>query len=299
MNWVAIDWGTTNVRFWLMSGTGELLSSKNSSMGMNVIASDQYENHILEMVGEWFQPSEPIDIIACGMVGAANGWVEAKYQSTPCLPVSTKKITNVPTKYPNLKVRIIPGIASFTPNHDVMRGEETQIYGFLGDNPAFDGVLCLPGTHTKWVKIKSGQVMEFKTFMTGELFDVLCKSSILRHSVKTDTWDENEFVYSVETSLNHPEEITTRLFSIRSESLLDDLQPEQATSRLAGFLTGLELAGSRKYWDGNNIATIGSIKLAQNYLAALKLAGSSSRLVDSDSCTIKGLDRTRHLHVID
>ncbi|MCY4099896.1 MAG: 2-dehydro-3-deoxygalactonokinase [Rhodobacteraceae bacterium] len=299
MNWVAIDWGTTNVRFWLMSGKGELLSSKNSPMGMNLIPRDQYENHIVEMVGEWFQPSEPIDVIACGMVGAANGWVEAKYQSIPCLPVSTEKITRVPTKSPNLEVGIIPGIASYSPNHDVMRGEETQICGFLGDYPAFEGVLCMPGTHTKWVEIKSGQVIGFKTFLTGELYDVLCKSSILRHSVNTDSWDENEFVSAVETSLKHPEEITTRLFSIRSESLLGGLQPANATSRLAGFLIGLELAGSKKYWGRNNIAIIGSKTLAQNYLKALELIGIDSRLVDSDTCTIKGLDRTRHLHVID
>lgn len=293
MNWVAIDWGTTNVRFWLMSQEGKLLSSKTSSMGMNNIQRDQYEAHILATIEEWFKPSDMKRIIACGMIGAANGWVEAMYQKTPCQPVSTAKIIEVPTMSSELEVRIIPGIANYSPNHDVMRGEETQICGFLADNSEFEGVLCLPGTHTKWVEIKSKQVIGFKTFMTGELFDVLGKASILRHSVNSNSWDDNEFVTSVETSLTHPEEISSWLFSIRAESLIGNLKPKMATSRLAGLLTGLELAGSKNYWEMKDIVIIGSGKLAYNYLKALRLKRINSRLVDSATCTVKGLIKTR------
>ncbi len=293
MNWVAIDWGTTNVRFWLMSKEGKILSSKTSSMGMNIIQRDQYEAHILATIEEWFKPSDMKRIIACGMIGAANGWVEAMYQKTPCQPVSIEKIIEVPTMSPDLEVRIIPGIANYSPNYDVMRGEETQICGFLADNSDFEGVLCLPGTHTKWVEIKSGNVEGFRTFMTGELFDVLGKASILRHSVNTNTWDDNEFVSSVETSLARPEEISSRLFSIRAESLIGNLKPKMATSRLAGLLTGLELAGSKNYWGMKNIVIIGSGKLADNYLKALKLKRINSRLVDSVTCTVNGLIKTR------
>ena len=294
MNWVAIDWGTTNVRFWLMSPAGELLSSKTSSMGMNIIKRDQYENHILATIEEWFQPSDKKRIIACGMIGAANGWVEARYQKTPCQPVLAEKIIEVPTTSPDLEVRIIPGIATYAPHHDVMRGEETQICGFLASNADFEGVLCLPGTHTKWVEIKSGLVKNFRTFMTGELFDVLGKASILRHSVNVKSWDKKEFLSSVEISLANPEEISSRLFSIRAESILGDLIPTMATSRLAGLLTGLELAGTQNYWQRHKVVIIGSSILADNYFQALKLKDNNPQLENSDTCTLKGLINTRN-----
>ncbi len=293
MNWVAIDWGTTNVRFWLISEEGKLLSSKTSSMGMNFIKRNQYEPHILQTIDEWFKPSDRKQVIACGMIGATNGWVEAKYQEAPCQPVSIEKIIKVQTESPYLKVHIIPGIANYSPNHDVLRGEETQICGFLADNPNFEGFLCLPGTHTKWTEIKSGQVKYFRTFMTGELFDVLCKSSILRHSVDLNSWDDKEFTSSVETSLKCPEEISSKLFSIRAESLIGKLQPNLATSRLAGLLIGLELAGLKNFWNLNDVAIIGSRKLTDNYNSALNRVRINPLMVDSDVCTIKGLITTK------
>ncbi len=294
MNWVAVDWGTTNVRFWLMSEEGKILSTKTSPMGMNRIKKDQYEDHLLANIGEWFEPSDSIQVIACGMVGAANGWVEAMYQKAPCEPISNEKITKAPTGFPSLDVRIIPGIANYSPSHDVLRGEETQICGFLTENPDFEGVLCLPGTHTKWVEIKSGLVMGFRTFMTGELFDVLGKSSILRHSIDSNSWDENEFISAIEVSLSKPEELTTRMFSIRAESLIGDLKTEMASARLAGLLLGLELAGSKSYWKQNSVVIIGSGQLAKNYYDGLITTSTKSKIINSESFTIKGLIQTKN-----
>ena len=113
-----------------------------------------FEPALLELVGDWLPRDRQTPVIACGMVGARQGWVEVPYRQAPCKPVFFDTFGRPETSDPRLTVMILAGIKQIEPAPDVMRGEETQIAGFLLDDPRFEGVLCLPGTHTKWVRIR-------------------------------------------------------------------------------------------------------------------------------------------------
>ncbi len=287
--WVGIDWGTTNVRFWLLATNGTTLDEVVLPLGMNTVTSGQYENIILDTITKWSLRHTPLRVITCGMLGAKNGWFEAPYLTTTCDSIDCDKLYSVQTNSSTLDVKIIPGIANYRPTYDVMRGEETQIKGFVTQNPDFEGVLCLPGTHTKWVHIKNSIIVSFQTFMTGELFDLLSHHSVLRHSVDTQLVDEEEFINAVDDTLSRPELFAQRLFYVRARSLLANTSKEKATSRLLGTLIGTELAGSKPYWLGHKVALIGSKKLTGMYQRALDLTGLETEVFDATENTILGL----------
>ena len=126
------------------------------------------------------------------MAGARGAWIEAPYATVPC-PPRPAAFTPPPTRDPRLAVRILPGLRQDEPP-DVMRGEETQIAGLLAAEPGFDGVACLPGTHTKWCHVSAGEVVSFASYMTGEIFALLASQSVLRKTVAPDGWSEPDFL---------------------------------------------------------------------------------------------------------
>ena len=104
---------------------------------------------------------------------------------------------------------------------DVMRGEETQIAGFLRLNTGWDGVICLPGTHSKWVHVSAGEIISFRTFMTGELYGLLADASVLRHSVGGEDWDAAAFETALSDTIARPANLAAGLFRLRASHLLD------------------------------------------------------------------------------
>ncbi|MDZ4095977.1 MAG: 2-dehydro-3-deoxygalactonokinase, partial [Paracoccaceae bacterium] len=172
---------------------------------------------------------------------------------------------------------------------DVMRGEETQIAGALALHPGFDGVICLPGTHSKWTHVSAGEVVSFQTCMTGELFALLSTQSVLRHGMAGDGWDDAAFDAALSDALSRPEKLATRLFSLRAEGLLAGLAPAQARARLSGLLIGIELAATRPYWLGQPVTLIGAEKLSGLYARALAAQGVVARQLPGAACTLAGL----------
>jgi 2-dehydro-3-deoxygalactonokinase len=172
---------------------------------------------------------------------------------------------------------------------DVMRGEETQIAGFLALNPNWDGVICLPGTHTKWAHISADEVISFQTYMTGDMFAALGDHTVLRHSVQSDDWDWDAFDTAVGDAMARPERIAARLFSLRAEGLLNGMTNATARARLSGLLIGAELAGAKPYWLGQQIAVIGAGNLTALYVRALALQSAPATQVKGDAITLAGL----------
>ncbi|MCY4540972.1 MAG: 2-dehydro-3-deoxygalactonokinase [Rhodobacteraceae bacterium] len=291
---IGVDWGTSNVRAWLIAD-GRPIAQSQSTQGMSRIMASEYPRALARMIEPWLSGAASRNVIACGMLGAAQGWVEARYRTVPCKPVAPGELTAIATELRDCTVHIIPGIRQFKPMADVMRGEETQVAGFCVDNPHFDGVLCLPGTHTKWVHVSAGEIVSFRSFMTGELYDLLCRHSLLRHSVSSNEFCPDEFREAAGDQLSQPELLAARLFAIRAESLIAGLEAARAGSRLAGFLVGAELAASRPYWLGHRIAIIGAPRLAQSYEMALDIVGQKPLLADSERCTVAGLTHAHSL----
>jgi 2-dehydro-3-deoxygalactonokinase len=285
--WIAADWGTSHLRVWAMSTAGDVLASAESDRGMGTLTPDQYEAALLALVADWLAPDATTLIFACGMAGARQGWIEAPYLVAPCAPHATDEFVRAPTTDPRLDVRIAPGIQQTTPP-DVMRGEETQIAGFLKLRPDFIGTVCLPGTHTKWARLSSGRIEGFQTFMTGELFALLSQQSVLRHSVGPGC-DERAFAQAVRQALAQPEALTARLFSLRAGSLLAGLTPDAARAALSGLLIGTEIAALGLPRETGQIALIGANCLAETYATALRTLGREVEIVDAECATLQGL----------
>lgn len=288
--WIAVDWGTTHLRAWAISEAGDPLAEVSSGDGMGGLARDGFEPALLRLVSPWLHG--PTDVVACGMVGSRQGWVEAAYRAVPCPPLGPP-LARAPATDARLRVRVIPGLKQERPP-DVMRGEETQIAGFLAGTPGFDGVVCLPGTHTKWAQVSAGEVVSFTSFMTGELFQLLSRQSVLRHSIG-EGWNAAAFAEAVSDALARPERLAGRLFGLRAAGLLGQSGPEAARARLSGLLIGAELAAARSYWLGQRIAVVGADALGALYAEALAAQGASPRRVNGTAMTLAGLAAARAL----
>ncbi len=293
--WVAADWGTTQLRVWLVAADGTVLARKSSDKGMGRITPADYEDVLVDLLGEALPASGALDVVICGMAGSRQGWSEAPYAATPCPPPSINMATKVATKNAQLNVFILPGVKQTAPA-DVMRGEETQIMGVTARDPLFDGVVCLPGTHTKWARVERGQITEFSTFMSGELFNVIGGHSVLRHTVARDGWDDAAFRAACARAIGDPNALMQSLFGLRAEALLADLAPEVARSTLSGLLLGAELTAARSYWATAKITIVGENALSQAYAAALGTQGKTPRIVDAEATTLNGL-RAAHSHL--
>ncbi|KEP70576.1 2-keto-3-deoxy-galactonokinase [Thioclava dalianensis] len=283
-DWIAADWGTTYLRVWAMRGT-DVLDHRSVRKGMGVVRPEEFGAVLEETIAGW----GPAPVMACGMVGSRQGWAEAPYVAAPC--AAKPQLVRVPD-HAARAVYIACGIRQDSPP-DVMRGEETQIAGLLAFEPDFAGVVCLPGTHTKWVGVAQGQITGFRSCMTGEIFDLLSNQSVLRHTLSAQADDMDAFDAAVAEALDDPAGAYGALFALRAGGLLHDLSPREAASRLSGLLIGWELAATRSFWTGARVALIGSATLSPLYARALAGQGLQAETHAIDPVTLAGLNMAR------
>lgn len=294
ISWIAVDWGTSQVRAWALSDSGEILQRASSARGMSTLTPDQFEGALFELIGGWLDDRRVIDVVACGMVGARQGWREAPYAEVPCAPQAVERMVRPEVADGRLRVSIIPGLCQRAPA-DVLRGEETQIAGLLAEHLDYSGVICLPGTHSKWVEVREGQVIAFQTFMTGELFALLSQQSVLRHGMQGDVrhLDQQAFDAGLQAGAGRAQRLVGALFGLRAEGLLDGLPPAAARSRLSGLLIGQELAALDERWRGQRVCVIGDGESAERYRHALDTLGVAALTVSAERVTLAGLTAAR------
>ncbi len=285
-DWIAVDWGTTHLRVWAMGPEG-IRAEATSDNGMSRLSRAGFEPALLGLIELWLS-GPPIPVLACGMVGSRQGWHEAPYRTVPCKPLLAGALAAVPVKDKRITLQIAPGLKQVRPA-DVMRGEETQIAGALALHPGFDGIFCLPGTHSKWVQISAGEVVSFQTYLTGEMFALLSQQSVLRHGMTSEVWDDDAFDQGVADGMARPERIAAHLFRLRAEGLIADLSPSAARSRLSGLLIGTELAAAKPYWLGTRVILVGSAAISGLYARALSQQGLETETLPAKDCTIAGL----------
>ena len=215
MNWFAVDWGTSRLRVWALDDKGRETGSATSDDGMGRLAPEQFEAAFLRCAANLLPPEGRVQVLICGMAGARAGWHEAPYSAVPCAPAAPPR--RIPAKDPRLNVRILPGLCQTSPP-DVMRGEETQIAGLLAQDPEFGGIVCLPGTHTKWVRVHNAQVVGFRTAMTGVVFDLISARSTLAGFVDQG-WQESAFDDEADQAARDPANLAIELFSLRAKAL--------------------------------------------------------------------------------
>lgn len=282
---VGIDWGTSSFRLWVMDRTGSVVAEQCGPHGMGSLRPQDYAPLLERTLSDLGLPATAPVVIA-GMAGAAQGWCEAPYRDISEAgrdPASGAVRMDGPRP-----VWILPGLKQSSPAN-VMRGEETQISGFLALRPGHNGVLCLPGTHSKWVRLQDGAISNFQTAMTGEVFALIANKSVLRFSVSTEGTDMAAFDAGVRQALDEPRGIAMRLFSLRAEGLLGDLDPVSAGSRLSGMLIGTEIAAVAASLDDIPVGLIGATGLTALYRRALALTGHEGQCHDAGALTRAGL----------
>lgn len=286
VSFVAVDWGTTSFRLWAMATDGSVLAAFDGPFGMSQLKKDEFGVVLDDNLAK-LGIDKGVPVVICGMAGAAQGWREAPYLLAPTrLDLMGENAIKVPGW--DRDIRILPGVKQMSPAN-VMRGEETQIAGLLYHHPDFKGVICLPGTHTKWVRVADKCISEFETCMTGEQFALFSKHSVLSHSMPNNEWSDAMFDTSIRDALEDPASVSRKLFSIRAEMLIGNQTSAQARARLSGLLIGQELAATRPYWENGSTTVIGAAALCELYRRALKIQGGAVEVLDSTVMTLAGL----------
>ena len=285
-----VDWGTTSFRLWALDQVGEVLAERRNDLGMSKLTPADYET-VLEAALAEMQAEDETPVVICGMAGAAQGWREAAYLDLPAdlalLPGKAVRVTSA-----KRDVRILPGLAQRdAAAPDVIRGEETLLLGAYLER-RIEGVVCLPGTHSKWTQIEAGRVTHFRTAMTGEVFALLAQRSTLSHFIATaegDFADAPAFTAAVGQALRAPEQILNLLFSVRATPLLmGAATADDMPARLSGLLIGLEIAGMKEL-TGQRVTLIARGALARSYARALALADISFQHCDAEAMVRSGL----------
>lgn len=288
----AADWGTSSFRLWLMDPAGTVLAERRSGEGMTSAAGIGFPQVLASHLQAVSAPAD-LPVIICGMAGARQGWMEAGYVDVPS-PLRSLPEGAVRIPGETRDIRILPGLAQRRPDMpDVMRGEETQLLGALDPQAEDEQIVCMPGTHSKWVNALRGTVTGFSTYMTGELFDVISRHSVLSHSLagaEPFEGGRQAFSEAVQAAFRAPQRATSLLFAVRSGMLLHDLSPTDAAARLSGTLIGLEIAGGLA--DASTIPAIrlvASGRLRDLYEGAFGALSLTYETIDADDAVRRGL----------
>ncbi len=283
---IALDWGTSSLRAYKLGPAGVVLEQRSLASGImhlpaepreiaGVLCSDGFELAFDAACGDWLDAQPGVPVIACGMVGSAQGWSEAAYRNTPVDVASLGQALHKVRSVRGVEVHIVPGVIEQVGLPNVMRGEETQVLGVLQGLNA-EVLIGLPGSHSKWVEVVDGCITHFDTFMTGEVFAVLSKHSILgRTQQNSATFQAAAFDRGVQVALSQEGErgVLSTLFSARTLGLTGELAPDQQPDYLSGLMIGHELAGLPAIARSYPIILVGAAPLCARYQRALALCG--------------------------
>ena len=295
VEWVAVDWGTSNLRAWGIDGDGEIAFSRSSPDGMGRLSREQYPETLIGLLGSAADGIS--EVLICGMAGARQGWMEAPYLDAPAELGALADGAVSPEMPGELDPRILPGVCLRDVGaEDVMRGEETQLLGLSALNPGFSGLVVMPGTHSKWALLDGTRLTRFSSAMTGEVFELLRTHSVLRHSLGGDLEGEDRelgFSTGLDQGLEHPERLTATLFKVRAGALLSGRSAPWCAGFLSGLLIGTEVGGQKSWIGSAEIPLIGSVGLCGLYQLAFERLGARTRVVDATDATLAGLKAAR------
>ena len=298
VDWVAVDWGTSNLRAWGIAPGGGVTFEKSSPKGMGKLTREDFPQALAELLAGVAPASAgALDVLICGMAGARQGWLEAPYLEAP---TDLRGLLDgaVRPAMPDGRIApaILPGVCQKAGADNVMRGEETQLLGLATLTPGFSGVVCMPGTHSKWAQLAGTRIESFSTAMTGEMFEVLRTHSVLRHSFNGDINGPGRadgFAKGAAAGLDHPEQLLGTLFQVRAASLLSGRQPDWCAGYLSGLLIGTEIGSNRHLIGAQSVPLIGSPALCALYAQVLEMTGARGEPRDATEIVLAGLKAAR------
>ena len=292
---ISADWGTTSLRAFLLDQQGAIMDRREAPKGIMKVPDGDFSGTFSAMTGRWLNDFPDLPILLSGMIGSEQGWAVAPHVPLPArladlatallaVPLTDKKCVYI---VPGLKTEDVHGV------HDIIRGEETQIVGAFDDSTTGDSVLCLPGTHSKWVTVVDGEILGFQTSLTGETLAILSENSILGRLMENSAAekgkkDEAAFDQGL-TRATEQGGLLHHLFGVRSQGYCGDIPRSSLRHYLAGILIGHEIRGMQEiYPQLKSITIIAGQEIAERYDRALQCFGVETPLVDGAAAAFRG-----------
>lgn len=281
---IAVDWGTSSLRAARIAADGAVLEERSSARGILTVPAGGFPGLLRETCGDWLADPQSLCLVS-GMAGSRQGWQEAPY--CPC-PAGFDEVARALLWIEPRRIALVPGLrceAQGVP--DVMRGEEVQVFGAMDLLSLRDGDFVLPGTHSKWVRVQGGRVLGFATFMSGEVYGLLRRHSILARMMPAEdgSLDGDAFTRGV----RHAQDgagLLHAAFSARTLALFERMPPAALPSYLSGLVIGEELRARADA--GGTLVLVGSATLTHRYELALRALGRDSRSLGAEA-TWRGL----------
>ena len=294
---VGVNWGSSNFRAYYIAAEGHLIDEFSAPAGVASLDRAGMAGMMAKLAGRW---SGSATVYASGMIGSNIGWVEVPYAEAPAGGAEIRAAAKA-AEIGGMAVRIVPGIACtrrFDRAPDILRGEEIELLGLIALGQR-DGLAALPGTHTKWVSLADGRIVDFFTAMSGEIYDRLTAQGLLASIIEGEAEDGGAFRRGVATGKARALGLGTLLFGARALVVRGQMSKRDAASYIRGLLIGAELADALAAYPAlaeAAVPLIGNGPLSKLYASALEGAGVASRLVDSREACLRGflaLDRIR------
>lgn len=287
--YIAIDWGTTNRRIFCLNSSGGIVETFRDEKGVLAIEPHQYSSEIADIRARLGD----LPVLCAGMVGSNRGWVELPYVSAPC---GVEDLAGGAHHMDAERVTIIPGVRCSGGDHvDVMRGEEVQFLGAATANMVpEDALLCQPGTHCKWARIKDGKIIWFRTAMTGEMFALLQKYSLLSAQMNAQTSVDADFLRGVSDSKDG--DILHRLFGVRADHVSGQNSIGNTSAYVSGLLIGTDVRSALSDAQGSAVRTVSILAdehLGSLYQAAIHEVGCTANIIDSHAAFVSGIHHVR------
>jgi 2-dehydro-3-deoxygalactonokinase len=290
---IAGDWGTSRLRLYLCDASGAVLARAEGE-GASV---PDCAGRFAAAVAPWDAEHGVLPAVLGGMVGSTIGWHEVPYLQCPARAEAVA-VAALRFEAGGRRIAIVPGLrcVAKTGAPDVMRGEETQILGALRLDPKLAQgrhIFCMPGTHAKWVEVRDGAVIQFQTALSGELFELLRKHSVLARDGGEVNGASDGFALGLDfAKANREADLLHLLFSARARVVTGEMAKSEAASYLSGLVVGTDVATSVALFGLSSGATVHLVctpALAALYDKALAQYGLKSAVIDGDAAAIAGL----------
>jgi len=278
---IAVDWGGTSLRAYRIADDGRVLAQRRGDTGA-LACGGRHAQVLAGVVDGW----DDALLVLCGMVGARGGWVEVPYLPCPAGidalaagMVDLGRHASVEPALAGRSVWCVPGMVDHGASAaDVMRGEESQLAGLLGQLGPGRHTVCLPGTHSKWVRVEDGSISRISTALTGELYGLLRGHSILAHGMPQSEPPLDTAAFDAglrQARVGHG--LLQDLFGVRTAALFERFEASALPSYLSGLLVGHELATALPSPDAGPVHLVGSDALLERYARALDWCGVDVR----------------------
>lgn len=267
---IGLDWGTTSFRAYLVNGEGEVTDHVSAPEGILAVKDGAFEQALEGRIAAW---DKALPLIASGMITSRQGWVELPYVDCPAGPADLAKAVYTKSLNSGRTIHFLTGLHLKSPTlgHDVMRSEETQVFGAMDSGAKH---FVTPGTHSKWIDVEDGKITSFATYVTGETFAVMKAHSILGRLMANDVDDEHAFLKGIDRAFADPAGLLHNLFSARSLGLYQELPPEKISSYLSGLIIGAEVGHAISMRDSTqHYVLLASQGIGGKYMTAMKHAG--------------------------